>query len=126
MLTKLQSVVAGPGMGMAMGLPIDVTLARIEASAAALRVSAEKAPGGRSGKSFGQMIAKAVKARTAKARIAVFAEGGEEQSFGEKIAEAIKRKTGSRSGTRQQHDKAAEAEGKRYRPLKQRPRTKSE
>jgi hypothetical protein len=128
MLTKLcfpTMVVAGPGM--AMGQPIDVAIATIVASAAALCASAEKAPGKID--SFGKMITKAVKARRAKPRVGVFAQSAsepEEKGFGEKIAEAIKRKTASRSGTRQGHEKAAEAEGTRYHPIKRRPRTLSD
>ena len=61
MLTKLrfQTVMAGPGMGMAFGLPISTAIARMEATAEALRESAEKAPS--RSESHGEKLKAAVK-----------------------------------------------------------------
>jgi hypothetical protein len=72
---------------MAFGMPLNEAIARLEASAAELRASAEKVTAQRNESSFGQLIAQAVKRRTRKKGNTE----GEPESFGSKIKAAVER-----------------------------------
>jgi hypothetical protein len=82
---------------LAFGLPLDVAIARIEASAKELQHSAKKVAAGNS-QSFGSKISEAVK-RKLRSRNPAFATNANanEESFGEKITRAVKAKMNDRS-----------------------------
>src|SRR5262245_12193040 len=110
------------GSGLAMGLPIADAVAALEASAAELRIAAEKAPARSEG--FGQRLAQAVKGkmRSRQPRFSAVTASAEpeESNFGEQIKKAVEQKSGKK-----QHEERVERERNRYRH-QPRKRTKSE
>src|SRR5438094_3822893 len=113
MVTKLrfQTVVAGPGMGVAFGLPISTAIARMEATAQALRESAEKVPS--SSESAGEKLKAAVKRKLPSRFTATTTppRAEESESFAEKLKEAVKRKA---SNSPQRHKERAAKDAQRY------------
>jgi hypothetical protein len=103
--------------GMAFGQPIDVAIARIQASVAELDAAVEKVPD--KSDSFGRRLAEAVRARTRlrqPSRVELPAGNSENapkaegESFGQKLRAAMKRRAVARSphrhkpaGTRRHH-----------------------
>jgi len=105
------------GFGLAFGMPIDVAVERLYASARELSAAAEKAPG--RSETFGERIKNAVQRRMSASSHAQPRADGDE-SFGENVKKAVEKKSG-----RSQHKKQAEAERNRY-PGYKRQRTKGE
>ena len=123
MVTKLSF--STPDYGMAFGLPINTAIARMEATAQALRESAEKAPG--RSESPGQRLKAAVKRKLPSRFTATTAppRAEESESFAEKLTAATKRLIASRMSPRQAREHA-EREKARYRKPQRRKPSKSD